>query len=357
MKNTHIRNFSALAACAAIGGCSSEIAGPTEPELESPGSFAIEVAPFEIDSRAAYACYGIEVTDTNGDEVWSDASICTNTWSISNEGTLSYVGLCEASGDGLNNVTISLERLVADDGTELGNWAEENPPTYTAEFLCTANADTVVRANFLVITEGTKGFLDVSVSVQEIACNAKVDCHSDFLGDDPAEGDPHMRTIVVALACDAVGDDFTQIMIDEVVLTCTDELGAEVVVSVDPSTGVGALAGYPSSFVAGAVGNVGISADGTSFITLALAIESGWTDCSLATRMAANDGRNMDENDQFPVIIATDIPFGFDTAGVFSCEVNPLDGDASGLYTAWGTSGNLDFHACLNEDASISLCD
>lgn len=354
MKSIQLRIYGVLL-IAASAGCSTTI----DPDEDQPGvtgsgsgSFNLVVAPLEIDSRADYACYAISVSDTDGNEVWSEESLCSNTWGLGANGTFSYVGLCEAAGDGMNSVKIELIRLVADNGADLGNWSAENPPTYETDFLCTANADTVVEANFLVITQGTKGFLDLSVSVQEIACNAKVDCHSDFLGEDGELG-----TIVVAFACDAVGDDFTQIMIDEIVLTCQDELGADVVVTVDPATGLGAYAGYPEEFVAGAIGNAGVSADGTSFFTLAIGIESGWTDCQLATRMAANDGRDMSENDQFPVVIATGIPFGFDDEGVFGCDANPLDGEASGLYRAWGTRGNLDFHACLNEDASIGLCE
>ena len=362
MKIINTRNLCSLVAIAAIGGCASD----TPSDTANDGSFKLVVSPLELDSRVDYACYAITVNDTNGDEVWSEDELCTNTWSVGTDETLSYIGLCEASGDGVNSVSIALTRLVGDDGSELGNWPDDAPPTYSTDFACTANADTVVRASFLVIAPGTKGFLDLQVSVQEIECNAKVDCSSDFLGDAPvecAEGDidcvpsSQMGTVIVALACDAVGNDFTELMIDEVVLTCTNPRGAEVVVNVDTSYGTGAHAGYPVGFVAGAVGNAGISADGTSYYTLAIGIDEGWTDCSLSTRMAANDGRDMTTNDQFPVIVATDIAFGFDEEGVFSCDANPLDGALSGLFSSWGTSGNLDFHACLNEDASISLCD
>lgn len=362
MKFINMRNLCGVVAMAAAGGCASET--PTNSSGE--GSFKLVVSPLELDSRVDYACYAITVKDTDGNEVWSDDALCTTDWSIGDDETLSYVGLCEASGDGMNSVSIELTRLVGDDGAELGNWPADAPPTYATDFLCTANADAVVNASFLVIAPGTKGFLDLQVSVQEIECNAKVDCSAAFLGDDPvecAEGDDEcvptaqMGSIIVALACDAVGDDFTELMIDEVVLTCTDALGAEVVVNVDTSYGTGFHAGYPVGFVAGAVGNAGISEDGTSFYTLAIGIDPGYTDCTLSTRMAANDGRDMDANDQFPVIVATDIAFGFDDAGTFSCTANPLDGELSGLFSTWGTSGNLDFHACLNEDASISLCD
>lgn len=372
MNHTYKLSFFGLVAMSVAGGCSSDGAYTPggDPPGTSPstgqGSFEIVVAPLEADSNADFACYNIAVTDSFGDSVWAEDGLCTDTWSLGNEGTFSYVGLCEAAGTGINSVSIELTRLVADDGTELGNWLDTNPPTYTTTFNCEANTDTVVRANFLVITPGTKGFLDLSVSVDEIACNAKVDCNADFLGDDQADCEagaegclPSVGTIVVALACQAAGVDFTQVMLDELTLTCTqtvEGVESEVVVAIDPSVGTGAYAGYPEAFVSGALGNAGISADGTSFLTVAIGISPGYTDCHLSTRMAANDGRDMTENDQFPIIVATDIPFGFDEAGLFSCEANPLDGLTSGLFSTWGSATDLSFTACLNEDGTVSAC-
>ncbi len=360
-------SFCGLTALSVFGGCSAD--GPNPPGSEGtagPSTFQLIVAPLELDSEADYACYNVAVTDSRGKSVWKEDSLCTDTWSLGNEGTFSYVGICEASGTGINNVSIELTRLVGKDGTDLGNWPATNPPTYTTDFTCVANADTVVRADFLVITEGTKGFLDLQVSVQEIACNAKIDCHADFLGDDQADCvagtvgcRPPVGTIVVALACQAAGSDFTQLMLDDVTQTCTqlvNGIETEVEMAVDPSRRLGAYEGYPKAFVSGALGNAGVSEDGTSFWTVAIGISAGYTDCHLATRMAGNDGRDMTTNDQFPIIVATNVPFGFDANGLFSCAANPLDGLTSGLSSSWGAAADVDFKACLNEDSTVGAC-
>ncbi|MFO0747309.1 MAG: hypothetical protein U1F43_16830 [Myxococcota bacterium] len=369
------RNSSLFAAMALLaGGCSSDGPGTPAPGSHSDpldGAFQIVVAPAEVASDAVMACYAIDVTDAHGDLVWSNPDLCTNEFSTGENGTLAFVGLCDASG-GLNTVRISLTRLVDAKGVDLGNWGNQ-PPTFIDDFVCTANADTMVKASFLVIGQGTKGFLDVQVSVKQIECNAKIDCQSDFLtGSDAeavcdcaptdhvclAEAAAHSGwgTIVVALACDAQGEDFTQLMLDQVVMTCTNSLGRPVTVRVDPSVGTGAFAGYPNQFVFGAIGNAGVSTDGTSFWTLALGIRSGWTDCHLSTRMAASDGRALDSNDQFPIIVATNIPFGFAADGTFACLANPLDGETSGLTSTWGSGAALDFRGCLDADGTVDLC-
>lgn len=376
-KHTHC--FIALAALASA--CDSGGVTTTNNRLEpgpDQGTFEIAVAPWEVDSLANAACYDIDVTGPDGQEVWSATHVCTDDFSLGNQGVLSYVGLCDASGSGMNTVRIALTNLTADDGSELGNWSSQRPPTYTEDFACTRNADTVVRANFVVITEGTKGFLDVQVTVQEIACNAKIDCNADLAGydfddceDDDGDDDgnsdgnsdddnttcaPPAGTIIVALACEAAGADFTQLMLDDVELSCSDEDGYRVDVAIDGSTGLGVLPGYPNEFVTGSIGHVGVTADGTSFWTLQIGVQSGWTDCSLSTRMGASDGSDMSVNDQYPIISATNIGFGFGDDGIFACDANPLDGDESGLFSGWGSSDDLDFTACLADDGSVGLC-
>ncbi|MFO0747308.1 MAG: hypothetical protein U1F43_16825 [Myxococcota bacterium] len=357
----HLRNSFGLATLALLaGGCAADTNPTADPgpgaTSGADGAFQVVVAPWEVDSDASYACYAIDVTDAEGFSVWSAPQVCTNKFSVGAGGDLSYVGICDASGTGINTVRISLTKLVADDGSDLSNWGT-HPPTFTDDFVCTANADTLVRASFLVITQGTKGFLDVQVSVQQIECNAKIDCQSGFL-DNPGDDLPASAsgTIVVALACDAQGSDFTQIMLDDVVLTCMDMDNEPVVTTVDPSMGLGSLPGYPQGPVFGATGNAGVSTDGTSYWTLAIGVAQGWHDCHLSTRMAASDGRAMDTNNQFPIIIAENVPFGFDAAGVFSCVPNPLDGLASGLTSSWGSGDSLDFDACLNVDGTVGIC-
>ncbi len=165
---THkLKGLAAIALLA--GGCSYDPGAGGGPESE--GSLQIVVAPWEVDSEANFACYKIAVTNSAGASVWSADSVCTDKFSLGQNGTLSYVGICDASGSGRNTAKISLVRLVADDGTDLSNWGAK-PPTFVGDFTCLANADTVVRASFLVISQGEKGFLDVQVSVQEIDCNA-----------------------------------------------------------------------------------------------------------------------------------------------------------------------------------------
>lgn len=374
VKHTYFIVLAALAACDGSGVTT------TSDHLE-PGpnqsTFSIAVAPWEVDSLASAACYDIDVTGPDGAEVWSATQVCTGDFSLGNAGVLSYVGLCEADGDGINTVRIALTSLTADDGTELGNWSSERPPTYTEDFSCTRNADTVVRANFVVMTEGTKGFLDAQVTVREIACNAKIDCNADLVGDDftdcvadgNGDGDtddagiddptcmPPVGTIIVALACESAGAEFTQLMLDDIALTCTDAEGFRVDVAVDGSIGLGVMDGFPNGFVTGAIGHAGVSADGTSFWTLQIGVQSGWSDCYLSTRMGASDGTDTSGNDQYPIIAATNIGFGFDTAGVFSCDANPLDGETSGLFSTWGSVDDEGFTACLGEDGTVGLCD
>lgn len=356
-----------LVASAALGAgaCAND---PTDTSYtpDEQGSVKIAVQPWEMDSRAAAACYDIEVTNSSGKRIWREDHVCTNDFSLGNNGDFTYVGICDASG-GPNRVRISLESLTADDGTSLGNWS--SPPTYTTDIVCVANADVLVEASFLVLTQGEKGFLDVKITTEEVACNAKIDCRSDFLGSsedaDPNQsGVQHDGTIILGLACDAAGDGFTPLYLDDVVLTCTDRDNAEVSVTIDPTTTIGIQTGFPDEFVFGAIGNQGVAEDGTSFWTLQVGVRSGWTNCHLSTRMAASDGRALDTNNQFPVIVADNIDFGFDAAGVFSCEANPLDGVNGQLYSSWASADNLDFAGCFveqtdaagNVDISLEVC-
>ena len=171
MYHTHMHRLVGLAALALVAGCSggddSQDRGPLSDTQES--TFNLLVAPQEADSRADFACYDILVSDADGNAVWSIENACSNTWSIGLDGTFSLVGVCDASGGGQNTVSVRLTRLVSVDGTELGNWDPDDPPTFETDFTCTANADALVRAEFTVITQGQVGFLNVQVEVQEIA--------------------------------------------------------------------------------------------------------------------------------------------------------------------------------------------
>ncbi len=343
MKLTYLHQLCPIAAIAAIaGGCAGEA---RTPDSASAGVLEILVAPWEVDSLASYACYKIEVHDAAGNVVWGDDSICTDTFSLGANGTLGYVGVCEAgpTGSSTNHVSISLTRLVADDGSELGNWGD-HPPTFSDDFVCNVNEDTVVRAAFLVITPGTKGFLDVSVDVNEIDCNAKVDCRDDFLSSS-ADAGPE-GTVVVALTCETAN-----LYMDNLVLTCLDPLGVETSVTVDPSSGPGAHDGYPSGFVFGVISNEGASTDGkSSFWNLSIGISGGYHDCHLTTRMTAGNG-DFGEIDVYPTIVAN-VAFGFAADGSFAC-VNPLDGDGSGIVTDW--DDDVDYDNCLTPDATTPI--
>jgi len=342
-RNTPIQLLAGVSALGALAsGCSS---ANDPPVTSDDGShFQLVVAPWEVDSRADYACFAITVNDAGGGLVWEDDSICTDDFSFLSSGNLGYVGVCDAGagpGPSINSVSISLMRLVGDDGTELGNWGDD-PPTFQDDFPCTANADAVVRAAFVVLAPGTKGFLDISVKVDEIECNAKIDCRDDFLTSGPDAGP--QGTLILALTCDS-----ENLFMDDVILRCLDAQNTPVTVTVDPGEGPGFHGGYPEEFVFGVSSTFGVSSDGqSSFWHMLVGVNPGWRDCTISARMTASNG-DFGANNTYPTIVAREVPFSFDADGAFAC-VHPLDGDDSGLGTDWDP--NVNYDNCLTPNDS-----
>lgn len=90
----------------ALAACGGAQEAPQGPRL------AIEVAPLEL-AGIDDACYTLTVfadPASTGDVVWSEARVCADRYG-DRRGSISYVGPCDASGDGQNLVRLVVEDL------------------------------------------------------------------------------------------------------------------------------------------------------------------------------------------------------------------------------------------------------
>jgi len=197
------------------------------------------------------ACYTLTVTH-GADVVWRADGVCASSFG-DGRGSIAYVGPCDASGDGWNDVSLVLESMRAGAET-LAPSAYVNPcgdpllPSYDGfdacvrPVRCLPNADASVEFDLTIMRDARQGFFDVAVELEDIFCAAKVDCTTDdgpirLLFDDDGERD---TTVVMALACTSGPGTPTILYMDDVTITC-DGGRTFPVPALDPSRGPGLL--------------------------------------------------------------------------------------------------------------------
>jgi hypothetical protein len=243
---------------AASTGCSEEaLVAKTEPRL------AITVAPLDLPSLDD-ACYDVTVYNAalpaNGDVVWSKSDICAQRYG-DGEGSVTYVGTCDASG--LNGQRDNSVRLVLTDLCSGGACEQPGPGATSLDAAsyanpcpapggcvltrtCRENADTQVVFNLTVLRGANQGFFDVAVNFEDIFCSAKFDCESPSGGPiellhDPATG-RRSTTAVLGFACTSGAGSETWLYMNDVTITCHDAGGAVVsTTAIDPSGAPGNL--------------------------------------------------------------------------------------------------------------------
>ncbi|MCC6621701.1 MAG: VCBS repeat-containing protein [Deltaproteobacteria bacterium] len=297
-------------ACLSVMGCTQASPVPRDAGLQ------VAVAPLLLPG-VANACYTITVSAASG-TVWSRSGICADAYG-DGVGSVSYVGPCDASGTGMNTVSLVLDDLYASNGTsspiDATTW--QNPcgapgsPTYdgrpacTREVRCEPNADALVTFNLTIMRDAGQGFFDLAIDLDNVFCSAKLDCadpttHAPIrlLFDGPTRG----PTAVLALACSAgleSGVD-TVLSMTDIVLSCADGFRE----TIDPSAGSGGNFFTPSRDadlfqVATYEGSESLLCAGTPCHTRYWNVALGvrWAslaahhgDCSITARATVSDG-------------------------------------------------------------------
>jgi hypothetical protein len=348
--------LSIVTGCAALSwSCSGDA-----PRAPGPG-IAFEVAPLELQGITD-ACYALRVrrgAPPGSEVVWEKTSLCASRYG-DGEGSLSYVGTCDASGDGASTVELVLEDLYhggpkGAGSTPIGSGSWQNPcpgPTGCVKAAtCVDNADTPVVFDLVVARAAEQGFFDVAVNFEDIFCSAKVDCN------DPDTGKPlallfndagvRDATLVFAMSCFS-GSSTTVLHLSDVVLDCPSGTYA-----IDPTGGPGKLTldATADQVLFGASVYEGVRPDaglGQSFWSVALGIDEGALDangCTLRLTASASDaswpaGLVPDIHTRYPVFEAA-VPVGI-VGGELECGQHPLDRDGSLLRTRYAAPGGSD---------------
>ncbi len=344
----------ALAAC-----------GESAPSPESTTNVAIGVAPLDLPGLAN-ACYSIEVTNGASETVWSKSGICATAFGDS-QGSISYVGPCDASaGVTSNTVTLVLEDLFDAEG-RIDRASYQNPcgdaslalndPNYNYDgfgaceltFTCQPNSDVPVAFDITVMREANQGFFDVAVNFEDIFCSAKVDCN------DPTSGAPidllfnaatgkRDSTAVAAFACYS-GTAQTVIHMSDVQVVCPSST-----YSIIPSEGPGNLVLDASAdeilFAAAVYEGVEAQAGrGLSTWSVALGIDElalPATGCKLVVSATASEvswpnGFIPGAQTNYPVMSANvDLSI---VEGNLTCGQHPLNASGSQLVTTYVQGG------------------
>lgn len=271
----------------ATAGC-----GATDGEREAGPSFAVSVAPLELEGIAD-VCYGVYVHNGDGELVAYRAGVCASRYGSG--GALSYVIPCDATPTAAQStVTLVLEGIDLEAGpstrwlaqTEYINPCGWPEPTSDEDALgvveggwlprpadppyegpgagadvnwdgfacqravtCEPNRDAMVAFDLTVMRSAGQGFFDVAVELDDLFCSAKFDCEDEdglplnLLFDDEGR---RAQSVVMGLACTGGPAADTHLYLSDVTITC--DVGAPVVLS--PSIGDGGNA-WPAPHGAG----------------------------------------------------------------------------------------------------------
>lgn len=323
-RSTAVTALLALAATA-LAACESpadeSAAGATE------GQVSVAVAPLSLPG-VSNACYNLTVTNGEGEVVWRQSEICSESYG-SATGDIAYVGTCDAAVNS-NKVTLELQGLYDANGLPIKDFTDPCAGGACSQtFDCVENGDVAVDFNLTILRSLGAGFVDVSVNLDDIFCSAKVDCDSQLLTD-PQTGE-RLPTVVLGLACSAGKDAATHLYRSDVEIVCPN--GSFVF---DPT-----LNGPGQGFVLRQGAYTGVQAEpsaSTTYWNVALGLTPGQLspDCVLRTRATASDGPFVEGVSPagYPVIVA-DVPLT-NVDGTLDCGQVDLNGDVGGLTTVYG---------------------
>jgi len=350
-----MKRWFVIALMSSTAACIQGEPASTTPHLE------LAVAPLTL-PEVQNVCYTLAVRNEAGELLWSKQHVCADRYGVANQGSLSYVGTCDATdGNDLdsvatNTVTLTIENLYdarhpwTGDATVAGagpaDW--QNPcadvvGTPAVEgcsqpAVCSANADTAVSFNLTVMRSADQGFFDVAVTFQDIFCSAKVDCVPALLQHTDGTRGP---TAIVALACTSgQGDTPTQLYLDDLDIDC--QTGADYTVA---PIGPGGLLGAqgPGIFQASLYyGSEALADVDSCYWNTAIGLGTLGNDCHLKTRATASQAAFSDSQGAFQSPDATTWPvIDIDVtltsgAGAPLCTSHPLNG-GNGVATTYTT--------------------
>ncbi|MFO0745295.1 MAG: Ig-like domain-containing protein [Myxococcota bacterium] len=321
-----------------LASCGVEDAAAPAPAL------GIRVAPLSLPGITD-ACFGVTVydgTETGASIVWQQTGLCSSQYGNGGGGDIAYIGTCSAQPDGaVNAIDLVLEGLyqsgVAPGGAELADgWQNPCPAGKPCRLTtpCRQNADSAVTFNLTVMRDANQGFFDIAVNFADVFCSAKLDCVDELLHDGDARGD----TAVVAFACTS-GGDTTHLYMDDIVVRC----GGDQVFAIDPSQGPGQLGARTGSFESAVYAGAEDFPDFEKcYWNVAVGLTLGELpgDCTLTARgtasenaLAAVSGGFTTPADTVYPIVEWSVPLTHD--GVMICGSNPLNGEGSGVTTAY----------------------
>lgn len=360
------RNLALLLWCCGVAaGCSAN-----EPAAsgDAPGErFAIQIAPLTL-AGVTDACYALTIIkgadpDTGTTVVTKD-HVCAGQYG-DHAGAISFVGACDASGDGVSSVRLVMEDLcqggpcpaAPGGGTSIPTAEWRNPcagPSGCVQrATCRANADEAVRFDITVARAAHQGFFDVAVNFADVFCSGKLDCESADHGPlellfDPETG-KRAQTAVVAWACTAGPAAETWLYYDNVVIRCYD--GDDVLLGewpYDPSLGPGNTGPGSAPFIfQTATYRTFEATNGVVSWNMAFGLRPGSMPgrCVLSARGTASDGELADNATVDGAIypfVQWEVELS-SAAGALSCTAHALDKPGSGVTTQYTRNGPRTF--------------
>lgn len=207
---------------------------PADRDTKETGHIKVTTSALELPGINE-ACYKLEVKNGAGEVLWSEGTVCSSRYG-DGRGSIAYVGSCDAVNNP-NEVSLVLDSLADASGAPVSDFTNPCPADApcTQKVVCMENADTPVNFDLTVMRNGHQGFLDVAVSIEDVACSAKLDCVDQFLTD-PETGE-RKPTTVLAFACTA-GDSSKALRMSDVRIDC-DSPNGPVSIAIDPSQGPG----------------------------------------------------------------------------------------------------------------------
>ncbi|MCB9734949.1 MAG: hypothetical protein H6745_20370 [Deltaproteobacteria bacterium] len=363
-----------LGGCGLLAACSAQ--APVTAGAAGEGArLAIAVAPLSLPG-VTDACYTLSVfagaDPTTGAEVMSKAHVCASQYG-DNAGAVSFVGTCDASGDGASSVRLVMEDLCAGgacpataggaNSIPATEWRNPcpGPGGCVKTATCRPNADEPVGFDLTVARAANQGFFDVAVSFSDVFCSAKLDCQGTNgqpleLLFDPDTG-KRGQTAVVAWACTAGPDGDTWLYYDNVVLRCFDPQGQPAGEwAYDPSLGPGNTGAGAAPFIFQTATYRTVEAtNGVVSWNMAFGILPGELPgrCTLSARATASDGaltgNSTTAGAVYPYVQwEVELSSAEDT---LSCGKHALDVDGSGVTTEYTRTGPETFTHALKRSA------
>lgn len=216
--------LAALASLAPVAGCD---ATPGAPAL---GTLEMALAPAVDDGPIVHATYDVAIDMvSDGGELVRHLTL-SDMASDPGTGALTWVGTCAAGPNGaprMGVATVWLKDIVV--AGPSGLLAPQLPMVSVQPFECRTGEDVRLGFEFEVVLAAARGFADVTIAVDALACSTKFDCQDALLtGPDGVKG----PTLVTAVSCRGRGDAATG-TVDALIafarrFRCYDAAGREV---------------------------------------------------------------------------------------------------------------------------------